>query len=87
MRPRKDQREVSMKVKVGDKEVEAQEVQFTVISEQWNEYAALDGGRVRAKLVVQRVFRPLDSLGKPRVTPEGDPEFIVRWNVEIVGQP
>lgn len=49
-----------------------------------DEYKLLDGGRVRLKTSVLRMFRVLDANGNPAYTPEGDPFILVRHNTQVV---
>ncbi len=71
-------------VRVGDKDLKAIEQQFEIKREDWNEYTLLDGGKVRVKTTVGRIFRVLDESGKPAVTPQGDPNVIVRHQTQVV---
>jgi hypothetical protein len=64
--------------------MDVMEQDFEIVREEWNEYKLLDGGIIRVKTTVQRIFRALDDQGKPRNTPEGDPEMIVRHNTQVV---
>jgi hypothetical protein len=64
--------------------VDALEVDFKPVSEQWDEYELADGGRVRVKTVVQRIYRIVDSEGKATRTPDGDPAVVVRHGTLIV---
>ena len=73
-----------MKVTVGGKEYDALELDFEIVSEQWNEYKLLDGGRVRIKTSPQRIFRILDEDGNQAFTDQRDPFVIVRHNTQIV---
>lgn len=58
--------------------------EFEIGREEWNEYKLLDGGVVRVKTTVQRIFRVLDEKGNPKIGPDGDPEVIVKHNTQIV---
>ena len=73
-----------VRLKLGDTEVDAIEQDFEIAREEWNEYRLADGGRVRVKTSVQKIFRLLDSEGKPLYSPEGDPQVLVRHVAEIV---
>jgi len=53
------------------------EEEFKVVREEWNEYELLDGGRIRTKNSVQKIYRVLDADGKPALTPEGDPQVVI----------
>ena len=72
------------KIKVGDKSFDALEQPFEIGREEWNEYKLLDGGLVRVKTTVQRIYRILDSEGKPAYNDEGDPHMIVRHKSDVV---
>ena len=73
-----------IKIKVGNREVDAVEQQFDIQREEWNEYKLLDGGTVRLKTSVQRIFRMVDPKGKPAYNDQGDPNMIVRHKSEVV---
>lgn len=65
-------------------ERDAIELDFEVQKEEWDEYKLLDGGRVRLKTSALKMFRVLDTQGKPDYTPDGDPLIVVRHNTQIV---
>jgi len=46
-----------MKITVNGKEVEATELHFETGVEEWNEYKLLDGGVVKVKTVVTKIFK------------------------------
>ncbi|HEY8768420.1 MAG TPA: hypothetical protein VIP09_14355 [Dehalococcoidia bacterium] len=60
------------------------EEDFEIVKEDWNEYKLLDGGSVRVKTTIARIFRVLDERGNPAVTDDGDPSVVVRHNVQII---
>lgn len=64
--------------------VDVTEEDFEIVSETWNEYKLLDGGNIRVKTTVGRIFRVLDDDGKPRINDDGDPAVVVRHNVQII---
>ena len=72
------------RIKVGDREVNAREEDFEIVREDWNEYRLLDGGSVRVKTTVARIFRVLDEEGRPVYDQDGDPQVVVRHNTQIV---
>jgi hypothetical protein len=72
-----------VKIRLGEQEVDAIELDFSIKREEWNEYELADGGRVRIKTSVAKIFRVLDSNGKPAFLPDGDPAVVVRHNSEI----
>lgn len=71
-------------IQVGDVKVDVSEEDFEIVVEPWNEYRLLDGGAIRIKTTVHRVFRVLDANGKPKVTADGDPEVIVKHATQVV---
>ena len=73
-----------VKVRVGDKELHAIEQQFEIGREEWNEYRLLDGGVIRVKASVQKIYRIVDAEGNPQMTPDGDPHVMVRHTAQIV---
>ena len=72
------------KIKVGDQEFTAIEEQFEVAREEWNEYKLLDGGVIRLKTSVQRIFRIVDEDGNQLYNDVGDPHVIVRHRADVV---
>jgi len=73
-----------MRIKVDGQDLEVQEVDFDEAVEKWNVYKLLDGGQVKTKTTVSKIFRVLDAQGKPDYTAEGDPHIIVRHRTEVV---
>jgi len=71
-------------IRVGSNVLDVDEQDFEIAREEWNEYKLLDGGTVRVKTTVARIFRVVDADGKPKRSPEGDPEIVVRHNTQIV---
>lgn len=72
-----------VKVRVGDQEVDAMDMDFEIKREDWNEYELADGGRVRVKTTVLKILRVLDADGKPAATPDGDPMLVVQHKSDI----
>jgi hypothetical protein len=64
--------------------VSVSEEDFTIEKEDWNEYRLLDGGTIKVKTTVQRIFRVLDASGKPKIDADGDPEVLVRHSSQVV---
>jgi hypothetical protein len=62
------------KVAVNGEMVEAEEVDFTPLKEEWNVYECEDGTRVKVRFIVQRVTRLLDKR-----MPNGEPMYLVEW--------
>lgn len=60
--------EKKVKLKLGDKEVNATEVSVNQVSERWNEYFIDDGSVLKLKPVVTKVYRidnEYDAEGNP----------------------
>ena len=69
---------------VSGNEIQAAEVSFEVVREDWNEYA-LDGGiRVRVKASVAKIGRQVDEDGNYTVNDYGEPAVLVRYALEVV---
>ena len=71
-------------LKVGEEEYDAEEVAFEIAEEGWNKYKLTDGGEVRTKITVAKIFRVVDDKGDPTLTGDGDPMMVVRHNTAIV---
>lgn len=58
---------------------------FEIAKEDWNDYRLTDGGRVRIKTTVQKIFRVVDSNGQPLPSPDGsgEPWMAVRHNTQV----
>lgn len=83
-RPAVPKRHSTMTGNVSGKEIEAAEVPFRVVREDWNEYA-LDGGiRVRVKASVAKIGRQIDAVGNFAVNDYGEPAVLVRYVLEVV---
>jgi hypothetical protein len=60
------------KIKMGDQEVMAEEIQFETQRESWNEYILHDGTSLKLKTVLAEVLR-VDGI----YAPNGDPVYMV----------
>ncbi len=60
------------KIKLGDKEVTAQDIAFEAEKENWNVYVLEDGTTLKVKTVLAEVLRVDNEYG-----PNGDPIYIV----------
>ena len=74
----------SKRVKVGDREVNVREEDFSIVTEEWNEYKLLDGGKIRVKTTVGKILRMLDEDDNPVYDKEGDPSFVVKHSTQVV---
>ena len=72
------------KIKVGDQEVSGIDQQFQISREEWNEYKLLDGGTVRVKTSVQRIYRLVDDDGRQLYNANGDPHVILQHKTDAV---
>lgn len=73
-----------MKLTVNGKEQNVIELDFETTREEWNEYKLLDGGSVRVKTVVQRIFRVLDEQGNPTSNEDSSPNVAITSGTMIV---
>ena len=73
-----------VKVKAGDREYDAVEQQFDIGREEWNEYKLLDGGTVRLKTTVQKIYRLVDADGNQLYNAEGELHLLVRHRSDVV---
>ena len=71
---------------VGDKEMDGIEVAFDPVKEPWSEYELTDGGRVRIRPSVQRIFQLLEEDGKPARAPDGARLLVIQSKNELVVQ-
>jgi hypothetical protein len=73
---------VSLHFPTGD--VRAIELEFRTAREEWNEYQLADGGTVRVKAVVNKLYWLLDAEGKPAYNQAGDPHVAVNASTLVV---
>ena len=73
-----------VKVRFGNQEVDAVEADFTIGREEWNEYKLLDGGTVRLKTTVTRIYIAVDANGNPRYNPDGSPMIAASHKSDVV---
>lgn len=74
----------TIKVRIGDQEVDAREMDFEIRREDWSEYKLLDGGTVRVKTTVTRIFMAVDDAGNPRLNEDGTPVIAVNHKTDVV---
>ena len=75
-----------VKIGVHGQEVEAMEMDFEIGREEWNEYKLLDGGTIRVKTTVSRIYRLVDSEGAPKYDADGNPSFVVMHKSDVVSR-
>ena len=51
------------------------EVDFEPQSEPWVRYKLLDGGEVRLKTTVRKIYQMVDEAGTPKLDPQGLPTY------------
>ena len=73
-----------MKMTINGKLCKVQGVDFEIGREEWNEYKLLDGGVIRVKLVVTRIYQVLDEDGKPVPNQDGSLQYGVQSQVMLV---
>ena len=72
------------KVNVNGVERDAIELQFEIRREDWAEYEFVDGGTMRAKTTVKRIWQVIDEDGKPVKHANGDRFLVVEHGTEVV---
>ena len=68
----------------GTQEVDAYELSYETIKEDWNQYKLPDGRTVRVKVIVSRICQVVDENGAPRFNSDGSLSLIASQRVEIV---
>jgi hypothetical protein len=66
------------RIRLGEEEVTAEEIDFEVEREAWNTYALGDGTALKVKSVVAEVLR-IDG----KYAPNGDPVYLVNSSVVV----
>ena len=75
-----------VKIMAGSQEVNAIEVDFEIGREEWSDYKLLDGGTVRLKTTVNRIYRVVDEQGNPRYNPDGSPFLVVAHKSDVISR-
>jgi len=60
------------RINIGDRTIEAEDMEFSTRREDWNEYMVEDGYTVRIKLVVSSILKTGER------DPQGNPVYIVQ---------
>ena len=60
------------RINIGDRTIEAEDMEFQTVREDWNEYQVEDGFGVRIKLVVSSILKTQER------DPQGNPVYIVQ---------
>ncbi len=69
-----------IRVPIGNKMVEGEEMNFTILKEDWNEYKLDDGTIIKFKSVVSKIVRT-NEYNK-----EGEPIYYVRSSSVVVAE-
>ena len=77
--PRRIQR-----LKAGGQEVFGMEQDFMITKEEWNAYELLDGGTIRLKTSIQKLYRVVDKEGQPQADANGEPLFMASHKSDVV---
>lgn len=72
------------KLNVNGTERDAIEVPFEIRREDWAEYEFTDGGKMRAKTTVKRIWQVIDDQGNHVRHPNGDRFLVVEHGTEVV---
>lgn len=70
---------------LGGEEVDAIEVGFEA-TEPWSEVRLADGGGLRMRLTIQRVYQLVDAANQPLKDTEGRRRFVVESRNDLVVQ-
>ena len=65
-------------------EYNALEASFEIGREEWNNYKLLDGGTVRVKTTVARIYLVVDDKGQQLYNPDGSPMVLVNHKSDVV---
>ncbi|MCH8185541.1 MAG: hypothetical protein IH862_05515 [Chloroflexi bacterium] len=78
------------KVPYKGKQVDADDVSFTIVSEDWNRYQLHDGTEIRIRLVVRDILkipREIDGEGTPVYSVRSSNVLVVRPSEGTAGPP
>ena len=60
------------------------EVDFEPPSEPWVRYKLLDGGEVRLKTAVRKIYQMVDEAGTPKLDPQGLPHYGAEHKSDVI---
>lgn len=60
-----------------------EEIDFSIVKEDWNEYQLTSGGYLKLKSIVQKIFWVLDQDGNRLYNDDGDPFILVRSSNQV----
>ena len=75
---------LSMTTPAGPQEIDAYELEYETVKEDWNQYKLPDGRLVRVKVLVSRLCQAVDADGKDLLNPDGSPMIVASNRVEVV---
>ena len=73
-----------VKLPLGSDEVDAYELDYETVKEDWNQYKLTDGRVVRVRVLTSRISQVVDADGNDQFHPDGSPFLLVSNRVEIV---
>ncbi len=73
-----------VKMPLGSEEVDAYELDYETIKEDWNQYKLINGRVVRVRVITSRISQVVDADGNDLFHPDGSPFLLVSNRVEIV---
>ena len=65
-------------------EVDAYELTYDIVREEWSQYRLPDGRLVRVKAIVSRICQVVDANGENINNPDGSPMLVLSNRVEVV---
>jgi hypothetical protein len=72
------------RLKAGTREIHGIEQSFEIDREDWNVYKLLEGGEVRLKTTVHKIYRLVDADGNLQVDENGEAVYFVRHKSDSV---
>jgi len=72
------------KFPLGGREVEGVELSFEPLRETWNQYELSDGGRLRVRVTVQRIYQLLNDDGTHMKGENGERVMVVESSNQVV---
>lgn len=75
-----------IKVPFNGQMVDAIELDFQPVTEPWSEYELMDGGRLRTRSTVARVFWMVDAKGIPMRDADGQAMILLHHQEQMVVQ-
>ena len=65
-------------IRVGKQEVIVADEEFKTLIDDWNEYETASGVKIRVRLIVNKILRPLDKDGRPVFDDQGEPSIVIQ---------